>query len=97
MGGWVGGWCPPRLLLPWPRLPCLPAAAELTTSPLCPAPPAFCSHPRPQVRTKIIVGGRLNADIVGQSVQRLAEIFDISVPAWAKVLIAEVGGWMVLV
>jgi hypothetical protein len=49
----------------------------------------------PQVRAKIIVGGRLNADIVGQSVQRLAEIFGISVPAWAKVLIAEVGGLVV--
>lgn len=29
---------------------------------------------------------------MGQSVQRLAEIFGIKVPLWAKVLIAEVGG-----
>lgn len=33
---------------------------------------------------------RLNADIVGQNCQRLAEIFGIQVPAWAKVLVAEV-------
>lgn len=36
------------------------------------------------------INGRLNADIVGQSVQRLAEIFGIQVPSWAKVLVAEV-------
>ncbi len=41
-------------------------------------------------RAKVMVGGRLNADIVGQTAQRLAEIFGIKVPAWAKVLIAEV-------
>lgn len=34
--------------------------------------------------------GRLNADIVGQTPQRLGEIFDIQVPKWAKVLIGEV-------
>lgn len=38
------------------------------------------------------INGRLNADIVGQSVQRLAEIFGIKVPEWAKVLVAEVRG-----
>eukprot|EP00887_Chlorella_sp_A99_P006632 scaffold3.g6632.t1 len=43
-----------------------------------------------KVRKLIIVDGRLNADIVGQSAQRLAEIFGITVPAWAKVLIGEV-------
>lgn len=43
-----------------------------------------------KVRKKIIVDGRLNADIVGQSAERLAEIFDISVPRGTKVLIGEV-------
>ena len=43
------------------------------------------------------INGRLNADIVGQSVQRLGEIFGIQVPKWAKVLIAEVSAsWPLL-
>ncbi|PRW60149.1 bifunctional acetaldehyde- alcohol dehydrogenase isoform A [Chlorella sorokiniana] len=43
-----------------------------------------------KVRQKVIINGRLNADIVGQSVQRLGEIFGINVPSWAKVLVAEI-------
>jgi acetaldehyde dehydrogenase / alcohol dehydrogenase len=43
-----------------------------------------------KVREKVIVNGRLNADIVGQSVQNLAKIFDITVPEGSKVLIGEV-------
>ncbi|KAL4451627.1 hypothetical protein ABPG75_007289 [Micractinium tetrahymenae] len=43
-----------------------------------------------KVRSKIFVNGRLNADIVGQSAQRLAEIFGIEVPFWAKALVGEV-------
>lgn len=43
-----------------------------------------------KVRNKIFVNGRLNADIVGQSAQKLAMIFGIEVPYWAKAIIAEV-------
>eukprot|EP00887_Chlorella_sp_A99_P006620 scaffold3.g6620.t1 len=50
-----------------------------------------------KVRKRIIVDGHLNAEVMGQSPQRLAEIFGITVPAWAKVLIGEVSrekeGW----
>ena len=40
--------------------------------------------------SKIIVNGRLNADIVGQSVETLAKIAGITVPPETRVLIAEV-------
>ncbi|EFN58161.1 hypothetical protein CHLNCDRAFT_141971 [Chlorella variabilis] len=43
-----------------------------------------------QVRSKIFVNGRLNADIVGQSAQRLADLFGITVPFWTKCIIGEV-------
>ena len=49
-------------------------------------PPCFPA----QVRAKMIVDGRLNADIVGQTAQRLGEIFGIAVPEGTKVLIGEV-------
>ena len=48
------------------------------------------SGARLQVRKNVIVDGRLNASIVGQSVQRLAQIFGIAVPPGTKVLIGEV-------
>ena len=43
-----------------------------------------------QVRAGILKDGKLNADIVGQHVYRLAEIFGITVPEGTKVLIGEV-------
>ncbi|MEM6435722.1 MAG: bifunctional acetaldehyde-CoA/alcohol dehydrogenase [Cyanobacteria bacterium P01_D01_bin.115] len=45
---------------------------------------------RAALGSKVIVNGRLNAEIVGQPVARLAEIADISVPAQKRVLIGEV-------
>ncbi|GAX80319.1 hypothetical protein CEUSTIGMA_g7757.t1 [Chlamydomonas eustigma] len=44
-----------------------------------------------RVRSKIVVEGRLNASIVGQSVQKLAQIFGITVPPWTRVIIGEIG------
>lgn len=43
-----------------------------------------------KVRAKVIVNGRLNADIVGQSATKLAKLFGITVPAGTKVIIGEV-------
>ncbi|GAB4209593.1 MAG: bifunctional acetaldehyde-CoA/alcohol dehydrogenase [Coleofasciculaceae cyanobacterium] len=43
-----------------------------------------------KVGRKIIVDGRLNAEIVGQSVETLAQLADISIPANTRVLIGEV-------
>ncbi|PSC69509.1 bifunctional acetaldehyde-alcohol dehydrogenase [Micractinium conductrix] len=43
-----------------------------------------------KVRSKIFINGRLNADIVGQSAQKLAKLFGIEVPYWTKVIIGEV-------
>ncbi|MBW4496270.1 MAG: bifunctional acetaldehyde-CoA/alcohol dehydrogenase [Oscillatoria princeps RMCB-10] len=40
--------------------------------------------------SKIIVSGRLNAEIVGQTVEKLAQLAGISVPANTRVLIGEV-------
>ena len=42
------------------------------------------------VRSKIIIDGRLNADIVGQSVVNLGKIFDINFPLGTKVIIGEI-------
>jgi len=42
------------------------------------------------VRKLLLKDGRLNAEIVGQSVEKLAEMADISVPEGTKVLIGEV-------
>eukprot|EP00798_Chlamydomonas_sp_ICE-L_P015525 gene15525-21614_t len=42
-----------------------------------------------KVRAGIMIDGRLNAAIVGQSVEKLAKIFDIKVPLGTKVLIGE--------
>ncbi|WP_017715420.1 bifunctional acetaldehyde-CoA/alcohol dehydrogenase [Kamptonema formosum] len=46
---------------------------------------------REKLASKIIVGGRLNAEIVGQPVEKLADLAGISVPANTRVLIGEVG------
>lgn len=43
-----------------------------------------------QVRAKVMIDGKLNPNIVGQSVQKLAELFGIKVPAGTKVIIGEV-------
>ncbi|KAJ9514832.1 hypothetical protein QJQ45_028502 [Haematococcus lacustris] len=43
-----------------------------------------------KVRAKVIVDGRLNPNIVGQSVEKLAALFDIKVPEGARVIIGEV-------
>lgn len=43
-----------------------------------------------KVREGLFPNGRLNADAVGRSAQKLAELFGITVPHWAKVLIGEV-------
>lgn len=45
---------------------------------------------RAALGSKLIVEGRLNAEVVGQSVTRLAEIAGISVPEDARVMIGEV-------
>ena len=45
---------------------------------------------RAAVASQLIVNGRLNASIVGQSVSRIAELAGITVPANARVLIGEV-------
>lgn len=45
-----------------------------------------------QVRAKVIIDGHLNPNIVGQSVQSLAKIFEINVPQSAKVWAAGGGG-----
>lgn len=43
-----------------------------------------------KVAEKILINGRLNANIVGQSVQKLAGIFGITVPKSARLIIGEV-------
>jgi acetaldehyde dehydrogenase/alcohol dehydrogenase len=43
-----------------------------------------------KLRHKIIVEGRLNAEIVGQSVEKIAELAEISIPENTRVLIGEV-------
>ena len=43
-----------------------------------------------KVRGIILKDGRLNADIVGQPVTRLAELAGIEIPDWARVIIGEV-------
>lgn len=43
-----------------------------------------------KLASKIIVSGRLNAEIVGQPVEKLAQLAGISVPANTRVLIGEV-------
>ncbi len=43
-----------------------------------------------KVRKTMIVGGRLNADIVGQEAAKIAELSGFSVPADTKILIGEV-------
>uniref|UniRef100_A0A7R9YRG3 alcohol dehydrogenase n=1 Tax=Chlamydomonas euryale TaxID=1486919 RepID=A0A7R9YRG3_9CHLO len=43
-----------------------------------------------KVRAKVIIDGRLNADIVGQSIPNLSKIFGISPPPGTKVIIGEV-------
>lgn len=45
---------------------------------------------RDRLGAKIIVNGRLNADIVGQPVEKLAAIADIQIPPETRVLIGEV-------
>ncbi len=62
-----------------------------------PAPPAHASAPSrcwhaalPQVRAKVIIDGKLNPNIVGQSITKLADLFGITVPPGTKVLIGEV-------
>lgn len=45
-----------------------------------------------KVRAKVIIDGRLNPNIVGQSIQKLAELFEIKVPLGTKVIIGEVEG-----
>jgi acetaldehyde dehydrogenase/alcohol dehydrogenase len=47
------------------------------------------SQEKEKLGSKIIVNGRLNADIVGQSVETLAQLADISIPANTRVLIGE--------
>jgi len=43
-----------------------------------------------KVRAKVIVDGKLNPNIVGQSISKLAELFGITVPPGTKVIIGEV-------
>lgn len=45
-----------------------------------------------QVRKKVIIDGRLNPDIVGQSIPNLSKIFGITTPPGTKVIIGEVEG-----
>lgn len=45
---------------------------------------------REKLGSKIIVNGRLNAEIVGQPVQKLAELVGISVPEATRVIVGEV-------
>lgn len=45
---------------------------------------------RQRLGRKIIIDGRLNAEIVGQPVQKLAELGEFTVPAETRVLIGEV-------
>ncbi|MEL6223753.1 MAG: aldehyde dehydrogenase family protein, partial [Cyanobacteria bacterium J06627_8] len=45
---------------------------------------------RTNLREKLLLNGRLNAEIVGQPVTKLAEIADLSVPDNTRVLIGEV-------
>lgn len=42
------------------------------------------------MRAKLIVDGRLNADVVGQSAVQLAALFGLQVPEWTRVLVGEV-------
>ncbi|NJK38956.1 MAG: bifunctional acetaldehyde-CoA/alcohol dehydrogenase [Oscillatoriales cyanobacterium RM2_1_1] len=45
---------------------------------------------RQKIAEKIIVNGRLNAEIVGQPVKKLAELADIEIPENTRVIIGEV-------
>jgi len=45
---------------------------------------------RQRLGQKIIIDGRLNAEIVGQSVQKLAELAELTIPESARVIIGEV-------
>ncbi|OCR01070.1 bifunctional acetaldehyde-CoA/alcohol dehydrogenase [Oscillatoriales cyanobacterium USR001] len=45
---------------------------------------------REKLGAKVIINGRLNADIVGQSVENIAKLAEIKIPDRARVLIAEV-------
>lgn len=45
---------------------------------------------RTNVRNQLLINGRLNAEIVGQPIAKLADITDISVPGNTRVLIGEV-------
>ena len=53
-------------------------------------------HPTLQVRNTLIVNGRLNADVVGQSAVRLADLFGLKVPEWTRVIIGEVRRFSVM-
>lgn len=51
----------------------------------------FVNHEeRQKLGSKIIVNGHLNAEIVGQPVQKLAELADFTLPEETRVIIAEV-------
>jgi acetaldehyde dehydrogenase/alcohol dehydrogenase len=51
----------------------------------------FLNHEeKKKVRAKVLINGRLNPDIVGQSVQKIAELCEINIPKDAKLIIAEV-------
>ncbi|MEB3343360.1 bifunctional acetaldehyde-CoA/alcohol dehydrogenase [Okeania sp.] len=43
-----------------------------------------------KLRSKIIVNGRLNAEVVGQTVQKIAEMAGFSIPETTRVIIGEV-------
>lgn len=43
-----------------------------------------------QVRAGVLLDGKLNPNIVGQSIPKLAEMFGIKVPQGTRVLIGEV-------
>ncbi|MEB3830210.1 bifunctional acetaldehyde-CoA/alcohol dehydrogenase [Phormidium sp. CCY1219] len=45
---------------------------------------------REKLASKVIINGRLNAEIVGQSVQKLAQLAGIEIPESTRVLIGEV-------
>ena len=43
-----------------------------------------------KVRSTIIIDGKLNPNIVGQSVAKLGELCGLKLPVWARVIIGEV-------
>ncbi len=47
---------------------------------------------REKVRQVILIDGRLNTEIVGQSVQKMAQIAGFTVPSNIRVLMGEVDG-----